>query len=776
MAEQKELVGSEISGCLILNKVAEGGMGAVYKARHKALNRIVCVKILSPSLANDKKAVELFLTEARAIAELDHPNIVNVYNVGKEHGYYFIVMSYIEGKTLSQIVKQQKTIPIGTIVDLFEGVLLGLDAAHNKGIIHRDIKPSNILVNAEGQAKIVDFGIAKKIDKDKGTTKTTELAGTAYFIAPEQALGRDIDARADLYSLGASLYYVVTGKFPYTGKNTIDIIQKHINDPVPNPVLLRPSMPLWLAQAIQKLMNKKPEDRFASAKATYLFFKKMRAEEQLRVQEGNAGKQISLADEGPMKLVEDETFQTTRTIREERTQRPPQPSKRITTSNIPTLAQMPETKETAKKLAHAAANAAVNTQMAMGDASKVETKNVFQKAEQATVYKKTRPLKTRLWNLIQIFILPPVFVGFMGLLAYFFHGWGKIASVRTVEDFGVIANLVRSIVVLPFEPNQLKYMVISVALLIVAFLLASVKAYSRTFLLSLFTALIAYMAGVFTPQVPFLQTEAIGGFLFSPQYSLAYVLFALGGTLLMCMTLNRNFAQSLLGAVFFTATLAMVYMATHLEIEPNVQDLWFRLLGYGGVAALLAGLYYFLSPFQRSSAFMPTVFVVLGCLCIWFYNLSGVPFRVEKTLKSITRHIPIQTLSAVTDKQKTTEELLGIEFKQTQFSTIDSTNETSHLSQDELNELLMKHLRKIGIEQLIPKEEMPFFLLLLKNYYQEGGKEHAKLTAWKYALRFPMRYFNENAQENDAYSWMLLMLFAIGGVSCVLSALRKGIV
>ena len=167
MTEHPSLVGQEISGCEILNKVAEGGMGAVYKARHKALNRVVCVKILSPALANDKKAVELFLTEARAIAELNHPNIVNVYNVGKEKGYYFIVMSFIEGQTLSVMLKKNKILPIGLVLDLFEGVLLGLQAAHEKGIIHRDIKPSNILINPQGQPKLVDFAIAKKVDKEK---------------------------------------------------------------------------------------------------------------------------------------------------------------------------------------------------------------------------------------------------------------------------------------------------------------------------------------------------------------------------------------------------------------------------------------------------------------------------------------------------------------------------------------------------------------------------------------------------------------------------------
>ncbi|MBQ4493220.1 MAG: serine/threonine protein kinase, partial [Elusimicrobiaceae bacterium] len=160
------LVGQEIGGCVILEKVAEGGMGSVFKAKHKALDRIVCVKVLSPALADDKKAVGLFLTEARAIAEIDHPNIVFVYNVGKEKGYHFIVMSFIEGESLSSIVRRRPNLPLSFIVDAFCGILQGLDAAHQKGIIHRDIKPSNILINKKLEPKIVDFGIAKKVDKD----------------------------------------------------------------------------------------------------------------------------------------------------------------------------------------------------------------------------------------------------------------------------------------------------------------------------------------------------------------------------------------------------------------------------------------------------------------------------------------------------------------------------------------------------------------------------------------------------------------------------------
>ena len=283
---EMELIGQEISGCVILEKVSEGGMGTVFKAKHKALNRIVCVKILSPSLANDKKAVGLFLTEARAIAEVDHPNIVSVYNVGKEKGFYFIVMTFIEGESLSSIVRKRPNLPISFVIDTFIGILKGLEAAHQKGIIHRDIKPSNILINKKLEAKIVDFGIAKKVDKDKGCTKTTELAGTAYFLSPEQALGRPIDIRADLYSVGASLFYVLTGKYPFTGKNSMDIIQKHINEPVPDVSKYRKGIPPWLSMAVSKLMSKRPEDRFQSATDTLAFFQKQRADDQLKLNQG----------------------------------------------------------------------------------------------------------------------------------------------------------------------------------------------------------------------------------------------------------------------------------------------------------------------------------------------------------------------------------------------------------------------------------------------------------------------------------------------------------
>jgi serine/threonine protein kinase len=283
---EEALIGQEISGCFIIEKISSGGMGTVFKAKHLALDRIVCVKILSPAMADDKKAVSLFLTEARAIAEINHPNIVFVYNVGKEKGFYFIVMSFIDGDPLSALVKRNPNLPAAFVIDVFAGVLQGLEAAHQKGIIHRDIKPSNILITKKLEAKIVDFGIAQKIEDGSRNVKTAELAGTPHFISPEQVLGKPIDQRADLYSVGASLFYVLTGKFPFQGKTSAEIMNKQVNEPAPNVNSYRKKLPTWVGLAINKLMNKNPDDRFQTAEETLDYFRKMRAEDQLRVSGG----------------------------------------------------------------------------------------------------------------------------------------------------------------------------------------------------------------------------------------------------------------------------------------------------------------------------------------------------------------------------------------------------------------------------------------------------------------------------------------------------------
>lgn len=263
--DEDELLGTEFAGCKILQKLGSGGMGSVYKAQHLGLDKIVCIKILPPQLAKNQRNVEFFLREARSIAHLEHPNILQVYHIGREKDTYYIIMSYIEGHSLADIIKTQGPLEFSKATDIIKGILNGLEAAHKKQIIHRDIKPSNILIAKNEQPKIVDFGLAKKIHDDKSLTVTGEMVGTAYFMAPEQGLGKLSDHRTDLYSVGVTYFYILTGKYPYDGKNSIEVIHKHIADPVPDITKINPEIPAWTASIIEKMMQKEPIDRFQSA-------------------------------------------------------------------------------------------------------------------------------------------------------------------------------------------------------------------------------------------------------------------------------------------------------------------------------------------------------------------------------------------------------------------------------------------------------------------------------------------------------------------------------
>jgi len=263
-AEDK-IIGTVFAGCKIICKLGQGGMGTVYKAHQESLDKFVCVKLLSPDLAREQRNIDFFLREARSAAKLDHPNIVHVYNFGQENGAYFIVMSYVEGKSLQDVVAEKGPLPIKEATDIIIGVLDGLAHAHSKSIIHRDIKPSNILISPDGLPHIVDFGLARSINEEKQLTMAGEMIGTAYFMSPEQGLAGQVDSRADLYSAGATYFYILTGRYPFEGKSSIEVIHKHISDPVPNVMLIRPDIPLWASRIIDNLMRKKPEERYQSA-------------------------------------------------------------------------------------------------------------------------------------------------------------------------------------------------------------------------------------------------------------------------------------------------------------------------------------------------------------------------------------------------------------------------------------------------------------------------------------------------------------------------------
>ena len=262
---EKDFTGTVFAGCKIICKLGQGGMGTVYKAHQENLDKFVCVKLLAPELAREQRNIEFFLREARSAAKLDHPNIVHVYNFGQENGSYFIVMSYVEGKSLQDIVAEKGPLPVKEATDIIIGILEGLGHAHSKTVIHRDIKPANILIGLDGVPRIVDFGLARSISEEKQLTMAGEMVGTAYFMSPEQGLAGQVDARADLYAAGATYFYILSAKYPFDGKSSIEVIHKHISDPVPNIMLIRPDVPLWSSRIIDNLMRKKPAERYQTA-------------------------------------------------------------------------------------------------------------------------------------------------------------------------------------------------------------------------------------------------------------------------------------------------------------------------------------------------------------------------------------------------------------------------------------------------------------------------------------------------------------------------------
>ncbi len=274
--------GQIFAGCKIERKIGQGGMGSVYKAHFLSLDKSVCVKILAKNLAADQRNVEFFLREARSAAKLEHPNIVQVYNFGQENGLYYIIMSYINGTPLDIIVKQKGALSVEEARDIIIPVLKALKHAHEKTIIHRDIKPSNILIDEKGEPRIVDFGLARSINEEKQLTIAGEMVGTAYFMSPEQGLAAKVDHRADLYSVGATFFYLLTGKYPYEGETSIEVIHKHISAPLPNIFLLLPEAPIWVPKVLQKLMAKKPEERYQTAEEVIKELEKYKDPEQAK--------------------------------------------------------------------------------------------------------------------------------------------------------------------------------------------------------------------------------------------------------------------------------------------------------------------------------------------------------------------------------------------------------------------------------------------------------------------------------------------------------------
>ncbi len=242
-------------------------MAHVYRARCTVLNRIVTVKVMRKELAEDKDFVHRFQIEAQAVALLSHPNIVSIYDVGEENGLPYLVMEYVEGDNLKEIIRQKGALSPAETVNIGIQVCAALDHAHSKGIIHRDIKPHNILVTPGGRVKVADFGMARFLSVPGATvTQSGTVMGSVHYFSPEQARGEEASYQSDLYSLGVVLYEAVSGHVPYQGDNPITIALKHIQEQPPGLRLENPSIPEELEQIIFKAMARDKEMRFKSAK------------------------------------------------------------------------------------------------------------------------------------------------------------------------------------------------------------------------------------------------------------------------------------------------------------------------------------------------------------------------------------------------------------------------------------------------------------------------------------------------------------------------------
>ncbi len=263
------LIGQVIGGCRIEKKIGKGGMATVFKAHHLSFDMPMAVKILHPHLAeSNPNMVERFLREARAAVRLRHPNIINVMNVGEEKGIYYIVMSYVEGGSLAMVIKENGKIPPKRTFEIALEVSKALQVAEEHGIVHRDIKPENILIDTNGNVLLADLGVAKMLDTpdELSITRTGIVIGTAYYVSPEQIrYAKDIDIRSDIYSLGATMYYMLTKVHPFEGRTPFEVMQKHLTSPLTPLKEHDPTIPDVAWEVIEKMMRKKREERYQNS-------------------------------------------------------------------------------------------------------------------------------------------------------------------------------------------------------------------------------------------------------------------------------------------------------------------------------------------------------------------------------------------------------------------------------------------------------------------------------------------------------------------------------
>lgn len=261
------LIGDVISGYRTTREIGSGAMGIVYHAVQTATGREVALKVMRDHIARVQDNVERFVQEATATIRIKHPSVVETIEVGCQDGRHFIAMEFVQGASLQRLMRKHGQLPVRLALDITRQLAGALEAAHRVGVLHRDIKPQNIMLTEKGLAKIMDFGLAKVLDRAAALTAAGALVGTPMFMAPEQALGIHVDARCDVYSLGFMLYMMLGGKYPYHADDQLKLLEKIITEPLPNILDYRPDLHRYVVRVLNRAISKERDLRYPSAAA-----------------------------------------------------------------------------------------------------------------------------------------------------------------------------------------------------------------------------------------------------------------------------------------------------------------------------------------------------------------------------------------------------------------------------------------------------------------------------------------------------------------------------
>jgi len=284
--KEQDLTGKNLSNYKILSKLGKGGMATVYKAHELSLNRVVALKVLSPRLSEDTEFIKRFQREAQAAAKLNHPNIVQIYAIGEEKGIHYFAMEYIKGKTLAQIKNEEGILTAARAIPIIRQVAEALGEAHKVGLVHRDIKPSNIMIDASGRAKVTDFGIAFVAEAKTKLTREGSIIGTPEYLSPEQCEGKSLDGRSDIYSLGVTLYEMLSGKTPYEADTPVSMLMKIVQGNFLPLNQVNPNVPLPAQKMIEKMMQTDTQKRYANVDE--LLESLQEVEKEITLSEGKA--------------------------------------------------------------------------------------------------------------------------------------------------------------------------------------------------------------------------------------------------------------------------------------------------------------------------------------------------------------------------------------------------------------------------------------------------------------------------------------------------------